>query len=83
MKHIAFTFGTNVGSSARAETLNEIRKWDGVASATPLAAGTTNDEIARMHLVQVEDEHAAALVDRLRAMPEVASADFPSDRRLV
>jgi len=83
MKNVVFTFAPGVTPAAKADTLDEIRKWSGVATASPLTPEPASDEIGRIHLVQVGDEHATALVDRLRALPQVESANVPASRGLV
>jgi hypothetical protein len=83
VKTLTFMLRLGTEQQSRAQLLNEIQSWTDIRSASPLVPGNNDPELSRMHFVQLSD-HADAdeVLEKLRGLPEVESADHPTTRGL-
>ncbi len=81
MPSIHFTFGADVADDERQRVLDEIRSWNGIATASQLKPESRHPVTARLAYATVsEDANVAELADRIGALGCVDSADVPARR---
>jgi hypothetical protein len=81
MASIHFTFGESVAADERERVLEEIRSWNGIASASQLKPASRHPVTARLAYAMVENEDdLPALVERISEIPCIETADVPARR---
>jgi hypothetical protein len=84
MQVINFSFDSSVPKQRRPEVLDEIASWPEVSTARQLDPKAEDADVARLGYAYLNPGHAPdALIRRLRAMPEIATASEPATRGLV
>ena len=83
MPSLFFKFSESSQPHEREALLRRLAAADGVTQAAPLSPGSTHPELSRLGFVDVSDADAAAVLERLRGDPMIASVDAPAERKLI
>lgn len=81
MQVVNFSFRPTVPVDRRQSLLREINDWPEVKQARHLDDQSPDSDVARLAYAYLQPGHAAAaLVQRLRSLPDIETADEPARR---
>jgi hypothetical protein len=84
MRSILFNVRPGVAEEERELLLKHLGQIDGILKVAALRSGAKNAAVQRMYYAQVTDEtDIDSLRAQIAALPNVESADLPSERGLV
>ncbi len=84
MQQVVFTVRPSTTAERQHLLLQQLGSWPEIAHVSPLLPEATDPAIQRMCYAYLADHaNAVEVVERLRAVPEVESADLPAQRRLI
>lgn len=84
MQVVNFSFAPTVPKERRPALLEQIGSWPEVAKARQLDADAEDADVGRLAYAYVSPGYRPEeLLQRLRAMPEIATASEPATRKLV
>jgi hypothetical protein len=84
MRSIVFNVRPDVKQEQQASLLADVTAFPGIHKATSLRPNSKNAAVSRMCYAEVTDDaDVNELVQKIRVLPEVETANLPAERRLM